>query len=137
MNRCRDDDAGRAWPERCGCFCTGGGHRRLVWRDLADERRTSAESAPTCWAVTVIPALRNSAWVSRRCSGSTTVTTSPVALARRAPGTMQVRLVLGRRIDVHTSSTSSTCTPRAAMSVATSTLALPSVNAARLRSRAG
>ena len=48
-----------------------------------------------------MPARRINAWVSLRCSGSTTVTTSPALPgACGATGTVQVGLVLGGRIDV-------------------------------------
>ena len=44
--------------------------------------RTLAESARTCCGAAVMPALRSNCWVSLRCSGRTTVTTSPALPAR-------------------------------------------------------
>ena len=70
--------------------------------------------------------------------GSTIVTTEPSAPARAVrPERCRYALCSIGGSTWMTSSTSSTCTPRAATSVATSTFAAPEANAARLRSRAG
>ncbi|KZX21546.1 hypothetical protein ACH61_01299 [Rathayibacter tanaceti] len=98
---------------------------------------TAAESAVTCCGATWIAALRSSVFTSPRWVGSTTVTTSPSLPARAVrPERCRYALCSMGGSTWMTSSTSSTCTPRAATSVATSTLTVPAPNAARLRSRA-
>ena len=71
--------------------------------DLADERGDgSGDAAVTCCAVAVIAALRSSAATSSRWVGQHEG--DDVALgagARGAAGAVQVRLVLGGRVDVH------------------------------------
>ena len=82
-------------------------------------------------------AARSSERTSPAWSGSMTVATSPVLPARAVlPERCRYALCSAGGSTWTTSSTSSTCTPRAATSVATSTRTSPEPKAARLRSRA-
>ena len=84
-----------------------------------------------------MPACLASVRTSAVWSGVARVTTVPPAPARAVrPDLCRYALCSVGGSTCTTSATSSTWMPRAAMSVATSTRVLPSVNAARLRSRA-
>src|SRR3954471_19585960 len=85
----------------------------------------------------LIPAWRASVRTSPAWSGVAMVTTAPSAPARAVrPERCRYALCSAGGSTCTTSATSSTWMPRAAMSVAQSTRVMPSLNAARLRSRA-
>ena len=97
---------------------------------------TSGESWVTSIILVLMPAWFSKRRVSRRCSGSTRVTTSP-ALPARAVRPERCTKDFGSAggSTCTTSSTPPTSMPRAATSVATMTRTSPESNAARLRSR--
>src|SRR5690606_17888084 len=131
-------------PPRCPppcrrCCCAGAAGDGLTHAATSPTRAaTSGELAVTGRGWAEIDALRSRSRVSRRCSGSITVTTSP-SLPARAVRPLRCRYALcsAGGSTCTTSSMPSTCPPRAATSGATRTRAEPSENALRFRSRAG